>query len=89
MRELVLLVDRRTRYGMRYCADAFNGSFWFECLAKHGSCKGINSFELKEADLLVRPAMSRMQGADFGSKLKTIEAGSYGEAGSVVFLFCY
>ncbi len=37
--------------------------------------KSINSYELKEADLLVRPALAGMKGADFASKRKTIEAG--------------
>jgi NTE family protein len=37
--------------------------------------KSINSFELKEADLLVRPGLAGASGADFASKRKTIEAG--------------
>jgi NTE family protein len=37
--------------------------------------KSINSFELKDADLLVRPALNGAGGADFSSKRKTIEAG--------------
>jgi NTE family protein len=37
--------------------------------------KSINSYELKDADLLVRPALNGAGGADFSSKRKTIEAG--------------
>jgi NTE family protein len=37
--------------------------------------KSINNFELKEADLLVRPSLAGAGGADFAAKRKTIEAG--------------
>jgi NTE family protein len=37
--------------------------------------KSINSFELKDADVIVRPALGGMKSADFGSRRKAIEAG--------------
>ncbi len=37
--------------------------------------KSINSFELREADLVVRPALQGTSGADFGARRKSIEAG--------------
>ena len=37
--------------------------------------KSINSFELKEADLVVRPALASTSGADFSSRRRSVEAG--------------
>ena len=37
--------------------------------------RSINTFELKEADVAVRPALSGVSSADFASKRKSIEAG--------------
>ena len=37
--------------------------------------RSINSFELKEADVAVRPALSGVASADFASKRRSIEAG--------------
>jgi NTE family protein len=37
--------------------------------------KSINSFELREADVVVRPALQGTSGADFGARRKSIEAG--------------
>ena len=37
--------------------------------------KSINTFELKEADVVVRPLLSGTSGADFGARRKSIEAG--------------
>ena len=37
--------------------------------------KSINFFELKEADVVVRPALLGVSSADFGSRKKSIEAG--------------
>jgi NTE family protein len=37
--------------------------------------KSINSFELQEADLLVRPELSGVKGGDFTSKRRSIDAG--------------
>ena len=37
--------------------------------------KSINYFELKEADVVVRPALLGVSSADFGSRKKSIEAG--------------
>jgi NTE family protein len=37
--------------------------------------KSINSFELKEADLVVRPALNQVGSADFGARRRSIEAG--------------
>lgn len=37
--------------------------------------KSINYFELKEADIVVRPALLGVSSADFGSRKKSIEAG--------------
>lgn len=37
--------------------------------------KSINSFELKEADVVVRPALLGVSSADFGARKRSIEAG--------------
>jgi NTE family protein len=37
--------------------------------------KSINAFELKEADIVVRPALASTSGADFSSRRRSIEAG--------------
>jgi NTE family protein len=37
--------------------------------------KSINYFELKDADVVVRPALNGVSSADFGSRKKSIEAG--------------
>ena len=37
--------------------------------------KSINSFELRDADIVVRPALPRVSGADFGARKRSIEAG--------------
>jgi NTE family protein len=37
--------------------------------------KSINALALKEADLVVRPALSGVKSADFGARLRSIEAG--------------
>ncbi len=37
--------------------------------------KSINGWELKEADLVVRPALGGVRSADFASRRKTVEAG--------------
>ena len=37
--------------------------------------KSINAFELKEADVVVRPALQGVSSADFGSRKRSIEAG--------------
>jgi len=37
--------------------------------------KSINNFELKEADLVVRPALGNVGSADFGARRRSIEAG--------------
>jgi NTE family protein len=37
--------------------------------------KSINTLALKEADLVVRPALSGVKSADFGARLRSIEAG--------------
>ncbi|MBV8620106.1 MAG: patatin-like phospholipase family protein [Curvibacter sp.] len=37
--------------------------------------KSINAWELKEADLVVRPALAGVKSADFGARRKAIEAG--------------
>jgi NTE family protein len=37
--------------------------------------KSINSFELQGADVVVRPALAGVGGADFGSRRRAIEAG--------------
>jgi NTE family protein len=37
--------------------------------------KSINSFELKEADLLVQPQLLGVKGGDFGAKRRSIDAG--------------
>lgn len=37
--------------------------------------KSINYFELKEADVVVKPALSGVSSSDFGSRKKSIEAG--------------
>ena len=37
--------------------------------------KSINNWELKEADLVVRPALSGVKSADFGARRRSIEAG--------------
>ena len=37
--------------------------------------KSINAFELREADLVVRPALAKVGSADFGSRRRSIEAG--------------
>ncbi len=37
--------------------------------------KSINHFELREADLVVRPALSGVKSADFGARQKAIVAG--------------
>jgi NTE family protein len=37
--------------------------------------KSINNYALKEADVVVRPALAGAKGTDFGAKAKTIEAG--------------
>lgn len=37
--------------------------------------KSINTFELKDADLVVRPALQGVASADFGSRKRSIEAG--------------
>ena len=35
----------------------------------------INSFELKDADIVVRPALVGVSSADFGARKRSIEAG--------------
>jgi NTE family protein len=37
--------------------------------------KSINSFELRDADVVVRPALSGISSADFGARKRSIEAG--------------
>ena len=37
--------------------------------------KSINSLALKEADLVVRPALSGVKSADFGARMRSVEAG--------------
>ena len=37
--------------------------------------KSINTFELREADLVVRPALNNVGSADFGARRRSIEAG--------------
>jgi len=37
--------------------------------------KSINAFELREADLVVRPALANVGSADFGARRRSIEAG--------------
>jgi NTE family protein len=37
--------------------------------------KSINFFELREADVVVRPALKNVSGADFGARKRSIEAG--------------
>ena len=37
--------------------------------------KSINAFELKDADLVVRPSLAGMKGSDFGSRKRAIDAG--------------
>ena len=37
--------------------------------------KSINAFELKEADVVVRPALIGMKGSDFGSRKRAIDSG--------------
>jgi NTE family protein len=37
--------------------------------------KSINGFELQSADILVRPALTGVSGADFGARKRSIEAG--------------
>ncbi len=37
--------------------------------------KSINAFELRDADLVVRPALANVGSADFGSRRRSIEAG--------------
>jgi NTE family protein len=37
--------------------------------------KSINYFELKEADVVIKPALLGVSSADFGSRKKSIEAG--------------
>ncbi|HSV34728.1 MAG TPA: patatin-like phospholipase family protein [Ramlibacter sp.] len=37
--------------------------------------KSINGYELRDADVVVRPALAGMGGADFGAKRRAIEAG--------------
>ena len=37
--------------------------------------KSINSFELRDADVVLRPALGGMKGADFSARRKAIEAG--------------
>jgi NTE family protein len=37
--------------------------------------KSINTFELKDADVVVRPALQNVSGADFGARKRSIEAG--------------
>jgi NTE family protein len=37
--------------------------------------KSINTFELKDADVVVRPALSGISSADFGARKRSIEAG--------------
>ena len=37
--------------------------------------KSINRFELREADVVVRPALLGISSADFTSRAKSIEAG--------------
>jgi NTE family protein len=37
--------------------------------------KSINYFELKEADVVVRPALPGVSSSDFSSRKKSIEAG--------------
>ena len=37
--------------------------------------KSINTFELKDADVLVRPALTGISSADFGARKRSIEAG--------------
>jgi NTE family protein len=37
--------------------------------------KSINTLALKEADVVVRPALSGVKSADFGARQRSIEAG--------------
>jgi NTE family protein len=37
--------------------------------------KSINYFELKEADVVVRPVLPGVSGSDFGARKRSIEAG--------------
>ena len=37
--------------------------------------KSINTFELREADVVVRPALDGMASSDFGARKRAIEAG--------------
>jgi NTE family protein len=37
--------------------------------------KSINSFELKDAELVVRPALTGIKSADFSAKRRSIDAG--------------
>ena len=37
--------------------------------------KSINTFELKDADIVVRPALQGVSSADFGARKRSIEAG--------------
>jgi NTE family protein len=37
--------------------------------------RSINTFELREADVAVRPALAGVSSADFASKRRSIEAG--------------
>jgi NTE family protein len=38
-------------------------------------CKSINGLELRDAEIVVRPALNGMSGADFGSRRRAIQAG--------------
>jgi NTE family protein len=37
--------------------------------------KSINTFELRDADVVVRPVLSGISSADFGARKRSIEAG--------------
>ena len=37
--------------------------------------KSINTFELKDADLVIRPNLTGISSADFGARRRSIEAG--------------
>ena len=44
-------------------------------IAAQAEGKSINTFELKEAELVVRPALTGIKSADFGARRRSIEAG--------------
>jgi NTE family protein len=37
--------------------------------------RSINRYELRDADIVLRPALGMVSGADFGARLKSIDAG--------------